>query len=384
LRRRLTMIMQGKTPRSLSWAGFLAIVGLGVLLLPVHAQAPRGETEQQIEKLKQALRTLEEKHKLELADGDVAKKASAEEIAKAKAEADALGKVADARRKAFEAAALRHQQAMARLAKLEGKPAQGDVKTIRSHVLLVDDANKTLHSPDLRYRAFVEAAAGAKGEPRTIILRVGPDGKVVHLEGNINALSAVKGEPHRVILNVDANAKYDDVSKLLKGINEKGAKVPLSVHVEARNLDMKPDGKTEKQVIQYRLASPDSKPGANVEKNLQFKLAPGEKKDGQNSYRLEFKSPDGKEKPGQGYFLIEGAPAVKSGEKILRYEIHRVDDKPETARIKKPASASDRAADLEKKIERLQQEIQELKDALKKSGASLSPAQSSLHGIATR
>ncbi len=44
LRRRLTMIMQGKTPRSLSWAGLLAIVGLGVLLLPVQAQTPRSET----------------------------------------------------------------------------------------------------------------------------------------------------------------------------------------------------------------------------------------------------------------------------------------------------------------------------------------------------
>src|SRR5207253_1304395 len=34
LRRRLTMIMQGKTARSLSWTGVLAIMGLGVLLLP--------------------------------------------------------------------------------------------------------------------------------------------------------------------------------------------------------------------------------------------------------------------------------------------------------------------------------------------------------------
>lgn len=34
LRRRLTMIMNGKTPRRLTWAGFLAVVGLGGVLLP--------------------------------------------------------------------------------------------------------------------------------------------------------------------------------------------------------------------------------------------------------------------------------------------------------------------------------------------------------------
>jgi hypothetical protein len=35
LRRRITMIMRGTTPRALSAAGFLAVVGLGVLLLPL-------------------------------------------------------------------------------------------------------------------------------------------------------------------------------------------------------------------------------------------------------------------------------------------------------------------------------------------------------------
>jgi beta-lactamase regulating signal transducer with metallopeptidase domain len=43
LRRRLTMIVQAQTPRSLSWPAFLAVVGLGVVLLPlvpVRAQQP--------------------------------------------------------------------------------------------------------------------------------------------------------------------------------------------------------------------------------------------------------------------------------------------------------------------------------------------------------
>jgi beta-lactamase regulating signal transducer with metallopeptidase domain len=44
LRRRLTMIVQAKTPRALSWPGWLAVLGLGLVLLPlapVRAQQPR-------------------------------------------------------------------------------------------------------------------------------------------------------------------------------------------------------------------------------------------------------------------------------------------------------------------------------------------------------
>jgi hypothetical protein len=46
LRRRITMIMRGTTPRTLSTAGFLAVLGLGALLLPwlpTWAQQPRQE-----------------------------------------------------------------------------------------------------------------------------------------------------------------------------------------------------------------------------------------------------------------------------------------------------------------------------------------------------
>jgi beta-lactamase regulating signal transducer with metallopeptidase domain len=47
LRRRLTMIMQARTPRSMSWAGLCAVLGLGLLLLPLQAQQPtdKGKTQ---------------------------------------------------------------------------------------------------------------------------------------------------------------------------------------------------------------------------------------------------------------------------------------------------------------------------------------------------
>jgi beta-lactamase regulating signal transducer with metallopeptidase domain len=123
LRRRLIMILQGNTPRSLSRIGLLAMVGLGLLLLPVSAQSPKGgdETDRKIEELKRALRELEAQKRAE-SDGKGAaeKKAHAAEIEKAQAEAAALGKEVEAKQRALQEAQGRHQKAVARLAKLQG------------------------------------------------------------------------------------------------------------------------------------------------------------------------------------------------------------------------------------------------------------------------
>ena len=56
------MIMQAKTPRSLPWVGKIAVLGLGVLLLPLfvaRAQVPAPPADQQIEVLKATLRAFE-------------------------------------------------------------------------------------------------------------------------------------------------------------------------------------------------------------------------------------------------------------------------------------------------------------------------------------
>src|SRR5262249_51691920 len=74
LRRRLTMIMQRNTPRSLSWSGVVAVMVVGLLLLPflpVIAQQPAGSEDQKsgkqsdptdlkIAELKKQLHALEE------------------------------------------------------------------------------------------------------------------------------------------------------------------------------------------------------------------------------------------------------------------------------------------------------------------------------------
>jgi hypothetical protein len=71
--------MQGKTPRSLSWAGGLAVLGLGVALLPLSVQAQqtaapvpqarpddaKGNRQDKIDILKKAIKILEEQEKAE-------------------------------------------------------------------------------------------------------------------------------------------------------------------------------------------------------------------------------------------------------------------------------------------------------------------------------
>jgi beta-lactamase regulating signal transducer with metallopeptidase domain len=85
LRRRLTMIMQGTTPRSLSRGGASLLLGLGLLLLPLlpsDAQTPVKEKanppqtakdprDQQIEALKQAIKILEAQKAAEKQKADV-------------------------------------------------------------------------------------------------------------------------------------------------------------------------------------------------------------------------------------------------------------------------------------------------------------------------
>jgi hypothetical protein len=131
LRRRLVMIMQGQTPRSLSSAGVLSVVGLGLLLLPVvptRAQqgAPRSSPpgtaqqdprDQQIEVLKQAIKVLEDQ-KRAAEPARKAPPADNPEVAKLKAEADRLAKEVELKRQELKKAEAALHAVQARLAKV--------------------------------------------------------------------------------------------------------------------------------------------------------------------------------------------------------------------------------------------------------------------------
>ena len=109
LRRRLTMIMQGTTPRSLSWAGCIGVLTLALLLpvLPVQAQnyppppkeyAGKDPHDEQIETLRKALQILEEQKRAEK-EKSATPPVDEAELAKVKAEFLDLAKLVEAKRR---------------------------------------------------------------------------------------------------------------------------------------------------------------------------------------------------------------------------------------------------------------------------------------------
>jgi beta-lactamase regulating signal transducer with metallopeptidase domain len=153
LRRRLTMIMQRQTPRSLSWTGVLVVLALGLLLLPVlpilaqpqgdYKRDPGGkqtDTDQKIAELKKQIQALEEQKPADK-KGAVEKKRQAEEIQKVRDEVGILTKEMNNKRRELQDVEKRHAEAVARLAKMEGKnftgfyePVTKDGKTFYQYV----------------------------------------------------------------------------------------------------------------------------------------------------------------------------------------------------------------------------------------------------------
>jgi uncharacterized membrane protein len=94
LRRRLTMIMQGNTPRSLSALGWIVVLTLGLCLLPLAAQAEQpkksggDEKDQEIQTLKQKLRAVEQAKRQEAQAARQAERAAREAAKNATRSAD--------------------------------------------------------------------------------------------------------------------------------------------------------------------------------------------------------------------------------------------------------------------------------------------------------
>ncbi|HZU39006.1 MAG TPA: M56 family metallopeptidase, partial [Gemmataceae bacterium] len=127
LRRRLTMICQTKTPRSLSWTSWAALCGMGLLLLPIlptRAQQPPAEDsppqqdqaeQQRIEKaVRRALEYLQQEQQAQPTKAMTKPKKNSKAIEQARAELEKA-------RASFEQARAQLEKAQARLAKLEGR-----------------------------------------------------------------------------------------------------------------------------------------------------------------------------------------------------------------------------------------------------------------------
>jgi beta-lactamase regulating signal transducer with metallopeptidase domain len=140
LRRRLTMIMQERTPRSLTRAGGVAVLALGLLLpltpvlgqyapeKPKDAPSNKDERDQQIEALKKAIKILEEQKKAEKTKQDVKKAEHSDEVWNAQREFAALEKQVEGKRKELKDLEAKLAVAKQRLIKLTSK--ERDLKTI--------------------------------------------------------------------------------------------------------------------------------------------------------------------------------------------------------------------------------------------------------------
>jgi beta-lactamase regulating signal transducer with metallopeptidase domain len=134
LRRRLTMIMRGSTPKSLSWLGLLAVLAIGGFWLTLAPAQSRpkiaGEEEEQarpsqsedidrkIDEVKKMLRDLEEQRGR--AGSRTEKKASDEDIAKARRVAEEHAKAMEAKQRELRSAQEDYRKALDNLVRMGG------------------------------------------------------------------------------------------------------------------------------------------------------------------------------------------------------------------------------------------------------------------------
>ncbi len=138
VRRRLTMIMQGGTSRSLTWRGCLAVLGVGAMLLPVAPvwaqRAPeraeeKSDRDKQIEALKKALEILEREKAGEKA------KPQAEQLEKARAAVKSAEAQLARARGQLEQAEAQLDAARANLRKLQGTGGDPERDKIRFRLI---------------------------------------------------------------------------------------------------------------------------------------------------------------------------------------------------------------------------------------------------------
>jgi beta-lactamase regulating signal transducer with metallopeptidase domain len=175
LRRRVTMIMQGATPRTLTWGGGLTVFGLALFLLPLlpdwaRSQPPRDE---------KPARATEDKVELKLTG---------------------------------------------QLARVEEEDDRADIKKLEAEIV---ELHKRLQDAEERLkRAHARGAnaAGREGPKKMILLIEGPDGKERRIELPDGAGVGVRGEGRLIIRDEKAEG---DRAKVEMRRTEVGDKVEI-------------------------------------------------------------------------------------------------------------------------------------------------------------
>jgi beta-lactamase regulating signal transducer with metallopeptidase domain/tetratricopeptide (TPR) repeat protein len=182
LRRRLTMIMQGTIPRSLSWAGCLAVCGLGLLLLvrlPIEAQQPpstppavgeSGSRDEQIESLRRAIQVLEQQKEADLKVREAALRVNQAEVEKVRAEVKEIAKQMADERSELARTEARYRKALAQLAKLEGAGSGSGSGSNRRNAVWNMAPSNLKPGPYAPMQGLSGAAMSGMGDPRAIEL----------------------------------------------------------------------------------------------------------------------------------------------------------------------------------------------------------------------
>jgi beta-lactamase regulating signal transducer with metallopeptidase domain len=349
LRRRLTMIMNANTPRSLSIAGRLAVLSLGLLLplVPVQAQSgpqdPKDDRDQQIEKLKKVIQALEQQKRAEQ-EQNVADQRIIELRRATEEKARHLERATKEERERAE-----HVQREADVAKMRLAEELDQLKKVqaRQHAQAEEQRAKAEF-------AFQEAqlAQNRESEPRR------REREIIQL----NIDNKASPELQNMMRSIEEITRAIEVKRQeLRGMEEKlqHARVQLEkwraerAVKESRRMELRSaDGAPGKEPIILRID-----PSANPEQIMkQVEEIKARVKD---PIRVEIRR-DGK------------AEVTKEP---IRGEIRlRVDDNKETrpalevpARIRAREARDPRGGDLEQKLERIMKEVEELRRELRDS-----------------
>ncbi|HXG12624.1 MAG TPA: M56 family metallopeptidase [Gemmataceae bacterium] len=152
LKRRLTMIMCGTTPRSLTWGGCLGLAVLGLVFLPVlPTWAQTKETQEKVEQRPQTEQAAREA-KEEFRKAVIEDKERAEQVDKARAQVKEIAENIEKMRRQLQEAEAQLRKAQERLAALEGKRGEPGKRVERRMVVITikepDGRTRTIELPD--------------------------------------------------------------------------------------------------------------------------------------------------------------------------------------------------------------------------------------------
>ena len=223
LKRRLTMILRGTTPRALSWPGCLAVLAVGAFFLPllpaVQAQAPSKE-----ETDKKAI------------IGDFDLKISQEQLNRAKKQLEDAEERLKMQQTMLEQAKAQLAAAAAATEKAKINKINAEQQQLTTQLkLAVDKADKGAGQQFSRGLAVGEGRGSGKSGD-------GQERKVIHIE---------------IVLSGEG-INLEELNKKLKSVlPEKGA--TINIGTSGRHIILDPKGKTR---IEYEWRTPGDKPGA--------------------------------------------------------------------------------------------------------------------------